>query len=66
MELLFEDKRFHKVSVPSIGPDGKSVNMAYLIRWIRDNLLKERVDLFMEGDTVYAIVLLIHSGLHTD
>jgi len=53
--LLFNKERRHSVSLPSTMADGKSTNVAYLIPWIRDNLLKGRVELFMEGRTVYEI-----------
>jgi len=68
MELLFDNKRSHRVSIPAYIPDESSTsppdpppssapgraktNVSYLIHWMRDNLLKERVELFMEGDTV--------------
>lgn len=54
MELLFEDQRMHQVLLPSVMPNGKPMNISYLIHWIRDNLLKGNVDLFMEGNTVLA------------
>lgn len=95
MELLFDNKRSHRVDVPAymsipstpsaaaaaspltpsawalrpgpsaadtvahaaqqpppLSPTRQPSTVTYLIRWIRDNLLKERVELFMEGDTV--------------
>ena len=52
MELLFNKERNHNVSLPSTVPDGSPTNVAYLISWIRDNLLKGNVKLFMEGQTV--------------
>lgn len=30
----------------------KAVDVSYLLFWLRDNLLKERVELFLEGETV--------------
>lgn len=56
MELLFDDKRSHRVSVPSVTPSGAPSNVSYLIHWVRDNLLKERVELFMEGETVLVLL----------
>lgn len=31
---------------------GRPADVAYLIHWLRDNLLTERPELFVEGDTV--------------
>lgn len=31
----------------------KPVDLAYLVFWLRDNLLKERAELFIENGTVY-------------
>lgn len=54
-ELLFGNVREHAVEVPSQTPDGRPSDVAFLIHWIQDNLLKERVDLFIENNTVYAL-----------
>ena len=53
MDLLFNKQRSHRVNVPSLSQDGRPANITFLIHWIRDNLLKERVELFMEGNTMY-------------
>lgn len=34
-------------------PGIKPVNITYLIHWLKDNLLRERVELFIENETVY-------------
>lgn len=68
LELLFDNQRSHRVSVPSQvstsgkktlkndeeAPDGEGrpADVAYLILWLRDNLLKEREELFVENGTV--------------
>jgi len=61
MELLFGNKRSHEVSVPArtSQPDGRATDVKFLIYWIRDNLLKERVELFMEGETVRPGILVL-------
>jgi len=59
MELLFNKERNHSVSLPSTMPDGSPTNVAYLIPWIRDNLLKGNVKLFMEGQTVRPGILVL-------
>jgi ubiquitin related modifier 1 len=68
MELLFANQRSHRLSIPAQVPvdnntkedlpaDANSVNtkpadITYLIHHLRDHLLKERVELFMENGTV--------------
>ena len=68
LELLFSNQRSHRISLPahrlavasstSPGDSGDSdteaqpANMDFLIQWLKENLLKERVELFVENDTV--------------
>ena len=67
LELLFFNQRSHKLSVPTLvssAPDApapaaetphapkRPVDLTYLIFWLRDNLLKERAELFVENGTV--------------
>lgn len=66
LELLFSNQRSHKISIPSIvrkddstsllppenGTDTKPADITYLIHHLRDHLLKERPELFMENKTV--------------
>ena len=52
LELLFSNERKHSVNVPSIH-GGQPTDLAYLILYLRDTLLKERAELFVENDTVY-------------
>jgi ubiquitin related modifier 1 len=60
MELLFDNVRSHSVQLPALIPDNQTpVNVAYLVPWIRDNLLKERVELFMEGKSVRPGILVL-------
>ena len=35
----------------------KPVDVSYLLFWLRDNLLKERVELFLDGQTMYVPLL---------
>ena len=72
LELLFDSQRSHRVSVPSrvstsgkksvkddqgeTGEEGRPADVAYLILWLKDNLLKEREELFVENGTVYVLV----------
>ena len=51
LELLFANQRSYKVSIPA-QDEGKPVNITFLMYWLRDNLLKEREELFIENGTV--------------
>jgi ubiquitin related modifier 1 len=56
LELLFSNQRDHDVTLPSIILEGNGkegpVDIKYLIRWLKENQLKDRPELFTEGDTV--------------
>ena len=68
LELLFPNQRSHNVSIPShvpaTSPDsnhvteqdkkksGRPADITYLMYWLRDHLLKEREELFIEDGTV--------------
>lgn len=51
LELLFSNQRKHIVSLPST-VSGESTNLEYLIHYLRDKLLTERPELFVEKGTV--------------
>lgn len=69
LELLFSNQRSHRISLPSgvpvAAPDNpgerstdecmqtRPADIKYLLHYLRDNLLQERVELFMENDTMY-------------
>lgn len=66
LELLFSNQRSHTISIPSTVPNDnptslqpsgnqvetKPADINYLIHYLRDHLLKERPELFMEHETV--------------
>lgn len=68
LELLFSNQRSHRINIPFIVPtnndtrlgnasnvehaETKPADVDYLIHHLRDHLLQERVELFMENDTV--------------
>jgi ubiquitin related modifier 1 len=57
MELLFGNVRSHEVSVPSQAPAAgpkpeRPADVTFLIQWMKDNMLKEREELFVDGPTV--------------
>jgi ubiquitin related modifier 1 len=66
LELLFSNKRSHQLTLPAAVPKNNSthitnpitaeptkpIDITYLIYYLKDHLLKERVELFMEKGTV--------------
>jgi len=65
LDLLFSNKRTHQLTLPLQVPNDnstdlsritekekKAADMEYLIHYLRDHLLKERPELFMENKTV--------------
>ena len=68
LELLFSNIRTHQLSlpalvdVPSDNATKKPADVSYLITYLRDNLLKERPELFEENGTVYVPSILMASA----
>jgi ubiquitin related modifier 1 len=59
LHLLFNSQPKHTISLPKrVNQDGdkagdeKPVTVKYLIKWMKDNLLSERVEMFGDGDGV--------------
>lgn len=48
--------------VPGITPP-EPLNMRYVVKWMKENLLSEREEMFGEGDGVYASNLRSATGL---
>ncbi|XP_032088371.1 ubiquitin-related modifier 1 isoform X2 [Thamnophis elegans] len=48
-ELLFDGVRKHQVNLPHQSEPWK---LRHLLTWIKENLLKERPELFVQGDSV--------------
>ncbi|KAL0581689.1 Ubiquitin-related modifier 1 [Marasmius crinis-equi] len=71
LELLFGNEKKHKITLPAQAPanhhtkndpqngDTKAADMDFLIHWLRDHLLKERAELFMENKTVRPGILVL-------
>ena len=64
LELLFDNKRSHRITIPAFSSatsstddqneePGKDADVTFLIHWLKDNLLRERAELFVENGTVY-------------
>ncbi|XP_058644623.1 ubiquitin-related modifier 1 isoform X2 [Onychostoma macrolepis] len=58
-ELLFDGVKNHHVTLPG---QSDPWDMKQLLAWIRGNMLKERPELFMQGDTVPGILVLINDA----
>ena len=54
LELLFSNQKSQTVEIPTMADD-KPTNVNYLIHWLKDNLLKERGELFVDNDTVWVM-----------
>jgi len=71
LELLFSNQRAHRITLPArVSPqegggketkesEGRSTDITYLISWLKDNLLKERAELFVENETVRPGILVL-------
>ncbi|KZP30791.1 ubiquitin-related modifier 1 [Athelia psychrophila] len=74
LELLFSNQRSHRIEIPAVVPSDnstiidatskagdktKSADVTYLMYHLRDHLLKERVELFMEAGTVRPGILVL-------
>ncbi|ETW77333.1 hypothetical protein HETIRDRAFT_125501 [Heterobasidion irregulare TC 32-1] len=59
LELLFSNQRSHRISLPAHRLAVQPANMDFLIQWLKENLLKERAELFVENDTVRPGILVL-------
>ncbi|GLH12046.1 Ubiquitin-related modifier 1 homolog [Gryllus bimaculatus] len=55
-ELLFDNVKKHNVKLPLID---KTWTLRNLLLWIKENLLKERPELFVQGDSVRPGILVL-------
>ncbi|KAK0530417.1 hypothetical protein OC834_003313 [Tilletia horrida] len=54
------EKKSHDVQVPAVADDdGRPADARFLIKWIAQNLIAERHELFIEGDTVRPGILVL-------
>ncbi|KJE95555.1 hypothetical protein CAOG_05998 [Capsaspora owczarzaki ATCC 30864] len=58
-ELLFDKIKSRVVALPVPRPDGAKWTIRAFLVWIRDNLLKERPELFLQGDTIRPGILVL-------
>lgn len=53
LHLLFSSQPRQTVSLPKVTPgDARPVDVRYLIQWMKDEILSERVEMFGDGDGV--------------
>jgi len=52
MELLFDNQRTLDIDVP-VNDNNDQLTVREIISWMRENILTERPEMFMKGDTVY-------------
>jgi ubiquitin related modifier 1 len=52
MELLFQNVSKHTIQFPAKNNEDKKSTLQDLIFYIRDNMMTEKKDLFVEKDTV--------------
>ncbi|KAL6981875.1 ubiquitin-like protein [Sarracenia purpurea var. burkii] len=58
LELLCDSVKMHNVNVDLQDGEDK-LTMKDLLTWVRSNLIKERPEMFMKGDTVRPGVLVL-------
>ncbi|KAL6557482.1 ubiquitin-like protein [Orobanche minor] len=58
LELLCNSVKIHKVNVETEDKINK-LTMKHLLSWVSSNLIKERPEMFMKGDTVRPGVLVL-------
>ncbi|KAL7155964.1 hypothetical protein ABFS83_03G111200 [Erythranthe nasuta] len=58
LELLCDSVRIHEVTV-NLEAEETKLTMKQLLSWVRTNLIKERPEMFMKGDTVRPGVLVL-------
>ncbi|KAI8393908.1 ubiquitin-related modifier 1 [Radiomyces spectabilis] len=59
MELLFNNERKHKITLPAQSENGQPTTLQTLILHIRDNLMTDKKDLFVDKDTVRPGILVL-------
>ncbi|OCF38689.1 hypothetical protein I317_07540 [Kwoniella heveanensis CBS 569] len=64
LHLLFSSQPRHTINLPRFVPDSDAsppqpVNMRYLVKWMKGNLLSEREEMFGDGDGVRPGILVL-------
>jgi len=57
LELLFSNKRKHSISLPKHDNNGQLANLAFLLNFLCENLMKDqRKEMFILDDTVFVFL----------
>ncbi|KAL8918805.1 MAG: hypothetical protein Q9208_007143 [Pyrenodesmia sp. 3 TL-2023] len=60
LEMLFSNKRKHSLPLPAVDEKGGASNLAYLVRYLCDNLMSGcKKELFVLHDTVRPGILVL-------
>ncbi|KAI9741873.1 MAG: Ubiquitin- modifier 1 [Cirrosporium novae-zelandiae] len=60
LEMLFSNERKHKIALPAADKDGKPSNIAFLVRYLCENLMTDaRKELFVMDNTVRPGILVL-------
>ncbi|XP_047338912.1 ubiquitin-related modifier 1 homolog 1-like [Impatiens glandulifera] len=59
LELLCNSVKVHNVDVDLEDVGEEKVSMKHLLSWVQTNLIKERPEMFMKGDSVRPGVLVL-------
>lgn len=64
--MLFSNRRKHSLPLPAVDEKGGASNLAYLVRYLCDNLMSGcKKELFVLHDTVFVDYIKIDIGLLT-
>jgi ubiquitin related modifier 1 len=57
LEMLFSDQRKHKVALPAQDEAGRPANIAFLIRYLCENVMTDqKKELFLLDECVYVLL----------
>ncbi|KAF2462112.1 ubiquitin-related modifier 1 [Lineolata rhizophorae] len=60
LEMLFSNQKKHDVSIPARDESGNSSNIAFLVRYLCDNLMKDpKKEFFIQDNTVRPGILVL-------
>ncbi|ORY26332.1 hypothetical protein BCR39DRAFT_541344 [Naematelia encephala] len=60
LHLLFSQKPKYTIHIPRTIPStSQHTNVKYLIQWMKENILSEREEMFIDGDTVRPGILVL-------
>ncbi|KAL9135255.1 MAG: hypothetical protein Q9175_003556 [Cornicularia normoerica] len=64
LELLFSNQRKHQVALPSTDENGQSANLAFLVRYLCQNLMADnrKENFIMDGTVRPGILVLVNDA----